>query len=149
MRFRTTVLLGGKTATGFQVPDEVVEALGSSKRPAVVVTLGSYSYRSTVASMGGVYMVPFSAEHREATGIAAGDEVDVDIELDSEPRTVDLPADFSDALDGEPRAREFFDGLSYSKQRWHVLSVEGAKTPETRQRRIEKSVEMLREGRAR
>jgi uncharacterized protein YdeI (YjbR/CyaY-like superfamily) len=75
--------------------------------------------------------------------------VDVDIELDSEPRTVDLPADLSDALDGEPKAREFFDGLSYSKQRWHVLSVEGAKTPETRQRRIEKSVEMLREGRAR
>jgi hypothetical protein len=149
MWFRTPVLLSATPATGYQVPDEVVAPLGPGRRPAVLVTVGGHSYRSTVASMGGVYMVPFSAAHREATGIAAGDEVDVDIELDSEPRTVDLPADFSDALDGEPRAREFFDGLSYSKQRWHVLSVEGAKTPETRQRRIEKSVEMLREGRAR
>jgi len=149
MRFRSTVELGGKTATGLRVPDEVVEALGSGKRPAVWVTVAGHRYRSTVARMGGVYMLPLSAENREAAGVAAGDEVDVDIELDTEPREVDVPSDLAAALDADPEARAFFDTLSYSVKRWHVLSVEGAKTPETRQRRIDKSVTMLHQGRAR
>ncbi|MQA00791.1 MAG: DUF1905 domain-containing protein [Dehalococcoidia bacterium] len=149
MKFRTTLLLGGKTATGIEVPDEVVEGLGSSKRPAVRVTLGTYAYRSTVARMGGVYMVPVSAEHREAAGLAAGDEVDVELELDTEPREVDVPEDMAAALGQNADAKRFFEALSYSLKRWHVLQVEGAKTDETRQRRIDKSVAMLSEGRAR
>jgi hypothetical protein len=147
MRFRTTIELGGKTATGFEVPADVMEALGSGKRPAVRVTVGGYTYRSTVAVMGGRYMLPLSAENRTSAGVAAGDEVDVEVELDTEPRTLDVPADFAQALDAEPGARRVFDGLSYSQRRQHVLSVEGAKAPETRQRRIAKAVSQLRPGR--
>jgi hypothetical protein len=148
MRFTTTILLEGKTATGFQVPPEVVEALGQGKRPPVLVTIDGYTYRSTVAAYPDVFMLPLAAEHRTAIGRAAGDEIEVELTLDTAPRTVEVPPDLAAALAAEPAARTFFDGLSYSKQRWHVLSVEGAKTAETRQRRIEKSVAMLREGRA-
>ncbi len=147
MKFQATVFLGGKTATGIVVPPEVVAALGASKRPAVKVTLNGHSYRSTVAPRDGVYMLPLSAEHRLAAGVAAGDEVEVDLELDSEPRTVTVPADLAEALDRDADARRFFDGLSYSHQRQHVLAIEDAKTPETRQRRIDKALTMLREER--
>jgi len=149
MRFRATVLLGGKTATGIPVPDEVVAGLGSSKRPAFRITIAGHSYRSTVARMGQEFMLPLSAENRTSAGVAAGDEVDVDIELDTEPREVTVPPDFAAELDRNTDAKRFFDGLSYSQQRWHVMSIEGAKTAETRQRRIAKSIGMLREGRAR
>jgi len=149
MRFRTTIQQSGKTATGIQVPDEVVEALGSGRRPAVKVTINGYTYRNTVAVMGGVYMIGVSAEHRAGAGVAGGDEVDVDVELDTAPREVTVPADFAAALDAEPNARRTFDGLSYSNKSWHVLQVTGAKTDETRQRRIAKSVDLLKQGRAR
>jgi len=149
VRFRTTIEQGGKTATGIQVPEEVVQALASGKRPAVTVTINGYSYRSTVAVLGGRYMVGISAEHRAGAGVAGGDEVDVDIELDTAPREVRVPADFAAALDAEPEARRTFDGLSYSNRSWHVLQVEGAKTDETRQRRIARSVDVLKQGRAR
>jgi hypothetical protein len=149
MRFRTTIVQSGKTATGIQVPDEVVEALGSGKRPAVKVTVNGYSYRSTLASMGGVFMVSLSAEHRAGAGVAGGDEVEVDLELDSAPREVTVPPELAAALDAEPAARATFDGLSYSNKSWHVLQVTGAKTEETRQRRIARSVEALKQGRPR
>jgi len=149
MRFRTTIQQSGKTATGIQVPDEVVEALGSGRRPAVKVTINGYTYRNTVAVLGGVYMVGVSAEHRAGAGVAGGDEVDVDVELDTAPREVAVPADFAAALDAEPNARSTFDGLSYSNKSWHVLQVTGANTDETRQRRIAKSVDLLKQGRAR
>jgi hypothetical protein len=149
MRFRTTIVQSGKNATGIQVPDEVVEALGSGKRPAVTVTVNGYSYRSTVASMGGVFMVSLSAEHRAGAGVAGGDEVEVDLELDSAPREVTVPPELVAALDAEPAARATFDGLSYSNKSWHVLQVTGAKTEETRQRRIARSVEALKQGRPR
>jgi len=144
--FRATLQLNGKTATGIRVPDEVVAALGTQKRPAVHVTLAGYAYRSTVASMRGVFMLPVSADVREQAGVAAGDELDVTLELDTQPREVSVPPDFADALDHDPQARRFFDGLSYSNRLRHVLSIEGAKTDETRQRRIAKSVAALREG---
>lgn len=147
MRFRTTVLLGGKTATGLTVPPEVVDALGKGKRPPVKVTINRHTYRSTVAVMGGQFMIPLAAEHRAAAGVAAGDEVDADIELDTESREIQLPRDFADALAPYPEARAFFDSLSNSRKQWFVLSVEGAKQPETRRRRIEQAVAMLREGR--
>jgi hypothetical protein len=140
-------LLGGKTATGIRVPPEVVASLGSSKRPSVRATINGYTYRSTVAPLGGEFMLPVSAEVRESAGVAAGDEVDIDLELDTEPREVTVPPDFMDALDGDADAKRFFDGLSYSNQRRFVLSVEEAKTAETRQRRIAKAVSTLREGR--
>ncbi len=149
MQFRTTILQNGKTATGIRVPDEVVESLGAGKRPPVCVTLKGYTYRSTIAVMGGVYMVGVNSEHRAAAGVSGGEEVDVEIELDKAERTVELPADFAGALAQAPAARAFFDGLSYSNRKWHVTSVESAKTAETRARRIEKSVAMLSEGRAR
>jgi hypothetical protein len=149
MRFRATIELAGKTATGIEVPDEVVAGLGSSRRPAVRVTIRDHTYRSTIASMGGRYMLPVSAEHRSSAGVAAGDEVDVEIELDTEPREVTVPPDFVDALSRNPDAKRFFDGLSYSQRQWHVLSIEGAKTEQTRQRRIAKALSALGEGRAR
>ena len=148
MRFRTTIELGGKTATGFQVPPEVVEGLGSTKRPPVRVTINGYTYRSTVAPYGGVFMLPLSAEHRTAAGLAAGDEVDVDLELDTEPREVAVPPDVAEALAADPAAKQAFEVLSYSHQRRHILAIDGAKTPETRQRRIAKALATLREGRS-
>jgi hypothetical protein len=149
MRFRATVQLAGKTATGIEVPEEVVAGLGSSRRPAVRVTIRDHTYRSTIARMGGRYMLPVSAEHRSSAGVAAGDEVDVEIKLDTEPREVTVPPDLADALSRDLDAKHFFDGLSYSQKQWHVLAVEAAKTTQTRQRRIAKALSTLREGRAR
>jgi hypothetical protein len=148
MRFTTTIELGGKTATGFAVPDEVVEALGRGKRPPVTVTLGGHSYRTTVAVMGGRYLVPLAAEHREAAGVAAGDEVTVDIEPDDAERVVDVPADLAAAIAGHAAAQTTWDSLSTSRRRRLVLSVEGAKTDTTRARRIAKAVADLRDGKA-
>src|SRR5438270_6275125 len=113
MRFRTTILGSGKTAAGIQVPVEVLEKLGPSKKPPVRITINGHTYRSTVATVSGTYMVGISAENRTSAGVAAGDEVDVDIELDSEPREVTVPPDFRDALDRDPDARRFYEGLSY------------------------------------
>src|SRR5947207_14839747 len=113
MRFRTTVELGGKTATGIPVPEDVVAALGSGKRPAVRVTVGGHSYRTTVASRGGRFLVPLSAENRAAAGVAAGEDVDVEIESDTSPREVAVPADLTDALAHDRAAQHFFDALSY------------------------------------
>ncbi|MCK2238279.1 MULTISPECIES: YdeI/OmpD-associated family protein [unclassified Crossiella] len=149
MKFLTTVELGGKTATGLRVPVEVVEVLDAGKRPAVLVTIGGHRYRSTVAVMGGEYWLPLSAENRTAAGVAAGDRIEVTVALDTAPRTVEVPADLAAALAAEPAAAEFFRGLSYSNQRWHTLNIDGAKTAETRARRIAKSVELLKEGKAR
>ena len=143
MRFSTTVELGGKTATGMQIPAEIVAALGAGKRPAVRVTISGYTYRSTVAPMGGVFMLPVSAEVRQAAGVAAGDEVEVEVELDTAPREVAVPPDFQAALDADPDAKSAFERLSYSNKRQHTLSIEGAKTPETRRRRIEKAIDTL------
>lgn len=145
MQFRTTIERSGKTATGIKVPPAVVNALGAGKRPAVLVTLNGYTYRSTVAPMGGVFMLPVSAEVREAAGVAAGDEVDVEVELDTAPREVVVPPDFQVALDADADAKNAFERLSYSNKRQHTLSIEGAKTTETRQRRIEKAISTLRE----
>ena len=147
MKFRGTLLLSGKTATGFEVPAEIVADLGAGKKPAVTATLNNgYSYRTSVASMGGKFMLPVSAEHRAGAGIAAGDEVDVALQLDTAPREVVVPQDLTAALDADPAARSFFDGLSYSNKLRHVLAIDGAKTTETRERRIAKSVGLFHDG---
>jgi antitoxin component of MazEF toxin-antitoxin module len=146
MRFQTTVELGGKTATGLRVPPEVLEALGAGKKPAVTVTVGAHTYRSTIATMGGAFFIPLSAENRTAAGVAAGDAVEVQVELDTAPRVIEVAADFAAALDAEPAAKAAFDQLSYSHKRRWTLSIDDAKTPETRQRRIDKAVIALRDG---
>lgn len=147
--FEGKILLGGKTATGIEVPEEVVMRLGSGKKPPVRVSIRGHSYRSTVAVMGGKYMLPISAENRAAAGVEAGDVVEVHLDLDTERREVTVPADFAAALDLDPAARETFARLSNSLKQWHVLSIEGAKTAETRERRIAKSISTLHEGKQR
>jgi hypothetical protein len=149
MRFRTTLQMNGKTAMGFEVPPEVVESLGAGKRPPVRVTINGYTYRNTVAVYGGVFMIGVAAEHRAPAGVGGGDIVDVDLELDTAPRVVDVPPELQVALDADPAARATFDRLSYSNQSWHALQVTGTNNPETRARRIEKSIAALREGRIR
>jgi bifunctional DNA-binding transcriptional regulator/antitoxin component of YhaV-PrlF toxin-antitoxin module len=143
MRFRASIDLHGKSATGIVVPPEVVDGLGSSRKPAVRVTINGYSYPSTIATMGGRFLIPVSAEVRAGAGVQAGDAVDIDVELDTAPRTGEVPADLAKALKAAPAAKKAFDALSYSNQRRHVLSVDGAKTPETRERRIAKVVAEL------
>jgi hypothetical protein len=146
MRFSTTVELHGKTATGMEVPPEVVESLGGGKKPAVSVTVGGHTYRSSIASMGGRFLIPLSAERRSAAGVTAGDRVDVDVELDTRPREVEVPAALATALDAEPASRARFEALSYSNQLRHALAVEGAKTDATRERRVVTVLEQLRNG---
>jgi hypothetical protein len=145
LKFKAILRLEGKTATGFEVPPEIVAALGASKRPPVRVTLGGYTYRTTIAPYSNVFMIGVSAEHRQGARVRAGDKLEVELELDTEPRQVSLPPDFSVALAGDAGARLFFAGLSYSNRRRVVLSIEDAKTPETRQRRILKALGALHE----
>jgi bacteriocin resistance YdeI/OmpD-like protein/uncharacterized protein DUF1905 len=148
MRFRTTILSAGKTAAGIEVPPEVVEALGSGRKPPVKVTINGYTYRSSVATVSGAFMIGVSNDVRRAAGVAAGEEVDVELELDTEPRVVQVPGDLAEALDADAAARTAFDRLTYSNKRRIVMLVDDAKTPETRQRRIDKSIADLRAGRA-
>lgn len=149
MRFRTTIQQTGRTAMGFEVPPDVVEALGAGKRPPVTVTINGYTYRNTVAVMGGIYMIGVAAEHRAPAGIVGGEDVDVDLQLDTAPRQVAVPPELDAALDAEPAARATFDRLSYSNKSWHALQVTGTNNPETRARRIEKSIAALKDGRIR
>ncbi len=126
----------GMNATGLPVPAEVVAGLGTGKRPKVAVTLNGYTYRSTVAAYGDVFMLPLSAEHRTAAGVKAGDPVEVTLELDVAPRIVEIPADLAAALAEKPGATEAFDALSYTLRKESVRQVESAKAQETRERRI-------------
>ena len=145
MRFESRVELGGRTATGIAIPDEVVASLGESKRPAVTITLNGHTYRTTAVRMGGRFLVPLAAENREAAGVAAGDQIVVDIDNDTAPREVDLPADLAAAMDEAVRAT--YDGLSFTHRKEWVRWVEEAKKPETRTARIEKTVTGLKAGR--
>jgi hypothetical protein len=144
MKFRAVLLLHGKTATGFEVPAEVVDGLGGGKRPAVRVTINDFTYRSTVAPMGGRFLVGVNADIRAQSGVAAGDELAVELVLDKEPRTVEVPADLAEAIDADPALRAAWDKLAYTHRKEHVVAIEGAKKSETRTRRVEKAVEMLR-----
>ncbi len=146
MKFRATVELGGKTATGIEVPEDVVATLGSGNRPPVTVTVGGHTYRTTVARMGGRFLVPLSAENRTAAGVAAGDHVDVDIEPDTGPREVTVPDDLAAALAQDETARANFDGLSYTHRKEWVRWIEEAKKAETRATRLARTVESLHAG---
>jgi hypothetical protein len=137
MDFRAVIETSGATATGIPVPDEVVVGLGPGKRHAITVTINGHSYRSSVAPYRGKYMIALSADNRAKAGVAGGDEVDVTVELDDQPRTVEEPEALSAALAADPVARAAFDKLSFSNQRRHTLAIESAKTDATRQRRLE------------
>ncbi|WP_406397625.1 YdeI/OmpD-associated family protein [Streptomyces sp. NBC_00879] len=146
MVFRAATVEPAGNATGVEVPEDVVDALGAGKRPAVVITINGHTWRSRVAAMGGRFIVGISAANRTASKIAEGDEVEVDLQLDTEPRVVVEPPDFAEALDADPQLRAAYDRLAYTHRRRHVLAIEGAKTAETRQRRIAKAIEAIREG---
>lgn len=146
MRFRAKVELNGKTATGIEVPAEVVSVLGSQKRPGVHVTIGGHTYRSAIAPYSGKFMLPLSAENRAGAGVEAGQDVEVDVELDTKPREVDVPADLAAELDAIPGLRQSFDALAFTYRKEHVRAIEEAKTAETRQRRIAKTIDKLQGG---
>lgn len=141
MRFETTMLQTGNN-TGIEVPPELVDELGAGKRAPVVVTVNGYEYRSTIATMGGKFLIPFSSDKRAATGIAGGDAITVELEVDTAPRTVAPPDDLAKALDAAG-LRAAFDALAPSHQKAHVTAVETAKAAETRARRIEAVVAKL------
>jgi bifunctional DNA-binding transcriptional regulator/antitoxin component of YhaV-PrlF toxin-antitoxin module len=147
--FETTVTAVGNN-TGIVVPDEVLEQLGAGRRPAVVVDLGGrHEYRTTPGVMGGRTMLPVSAAVRQASGLSGGDPVRVTLTVATGPREVEVPADLAAALAADEQAGAFFAGLSNSLQRYHADQVGSAKSPETRQRRIDKALALFREGRQR
>lgn len=146
MRFHALIEGAGKTAAGIEVPTEVVTALGKTKRPPVRVTINGYTYRSTVATVGGRFMVGVSNEVRANAGVAAGDEVEVEMVLDTAPREVAVPPELATELAADPATRRAFEALSYSKQRLVVDPVANAKTAETRDRNIAKALAALRGG---
>jgi hypothetical protein len=145
MNFRARIDLNGKTATGIRVPDDLVTELGGGRHPKVRVTIGTTTYPSSIARMGGFYLIPVSAEIRKRADVRAGDEVDVTIELDARPREVVLPPGLRRALDGHPAARAALAKLSYSNQRRLVEPIAQAKKEETRRRRIDKMLATLLE----
>jgi len=149
MRLRAELVATGGTTTGFRIPDEVVAELGGGGRPKVLATVNGREFRTSIAKMGGEYWLGVSAERRAEAGVAAGDVVDLDVVLDTQERTIDVPEDLAAALAKEPAAQAFFDGLSFSNKRYHVEQVTGAKTEATRERRVAKAVQLLSEGRVR
>lgn len=146
MKFKTKVFKAGKTATGIEVPAKVVESFNAGKRVPITVTINGYTYRNTVAVYDGVYMVGISAEHRKGAGVEGGDEIEVNIERDTKSREVEVPADFQKALNKNAVVKKKFEALSYSKKNGLVLAINAAKTEDTRQRRIEKSIAAIKQG---
>ena len=143
--FTTTILKDSEVnATGLPVPEEAVAAMGKGKKPPVKVTINGHTYRSTVAVLGGVFMLPLSKENRAAAGVNAGDTIEVTLELDSEPRTVEIPQDLAEALSKEEGAAAAFDALAFSMRKEYVRQVVTAVAQETRERRIAGIVAKLR-----
>lgn len=149
MKFTAELLSTGKNTAGFEVPDSVVDSLGGGGRPKVSVTVNGFTFRTSIARMGGRYLLGFSAERRTEAGVTAGEVLEVDVELDTAPRELEVPEPLAAALAADRQAQAFWETLSYSNRQWHVLQVTSAKTDATRDRRIEKSIAALRDGRAR
>ena len=144
MRFRSKVLLAGKTATGVELPAKVVDGLGSTKRPLVRVTINGYTYRSAIAPMGGTFMLGISEEVRNHAHVAAGDTVEVDVELDTQPRDVEVPPELAKALAKDPKTKKYFESLSYSGKYRLVAPIANGKTAETRERNLAKAMQELK-----
>jgi Bacteriocin-protection, YdeI or OmpD-Associated/Domain of unknown function (DUF1905) len=143
MKFRSTVE-PPEPMRGLEVPPEVVESLGEGKRPRVTITINGHSWKSRVAIMRGRYLLGLSNANRQAAGVVTGDEVEVELEFDRDPRIVVEPEDFAHALDADPIARSAYDRLPDGRKREHVRAIESAKKPETRMRRIEKVLATVR-----
>ncbi len=143
MKFRTTLLQAGKTTTGVEVLEAMVVALGGGKRPPVRVTINGYAYRSTIAPMNGRFMLGVSADVRAAANVTGGEEVNIELELDTAPREVSMPPQLVKALAKNPAAKKAFESLSYSKKQRYTLPIENAKTDETRQRNVDKALSEL------
>ena len=146
MKFKTTILQAGKTATDIKVPSEIVESFKAGKKPPVKVTINGYTYRSTIAVMGGAFMVGISAENRKGAKVNGGDTIEVKIELDTEVRVVEVPEEFQKALNKNAAAKKTFEQLSNSKKKWLTIPITEAKTEETKVKRIEKAIALLKEG---
>ena len=146
MRFQAKVIPSGN-ATGVEVPDDVMQALGPQGRPPVTITINGHTWRSRVAAMRGQRLIGISAAHRAAASISAGDVIEIDVEIDESPREVVEPADLANALDKCPQARTSFDHLPFGLQQKHVKTIEEAKTDEVRERRVRKLVDTLRDER--
>jgi hypothetical protein len=147
MKFKTTLQKTGGNTTGIEIPEKIVEGLGGGKRPPVVVTLnGSYTYRNTIAAMGGGFWVGVSAEHRAKSGLTGGDKIEVELTLDTAPREVEVPPELAAALARDKTAKAAFEKLSYSHKRQHTLAIEGAKAADTKARRVLKTIERLKGG---
>jgi hypothetical protein len=142
MRFSTTLFQSGNN-TGIEVPPELVERLGAGKRPPVLVTVNGFRYPSTIASMGGRFLIPFSSDKRAATGIAGGDAIEVELGLDAAPRVIEPTPDLAEALAANPDAAAAWERLAPSHRKAHVTAIEGAKAAETRARRVAAAVEKL------
>lgn len=149
MRLQLELEAGSGNTAGFRIPDDAVEALGGGKRPKVVATVNGFTWRSSIARMGGEFMLGMSIDNRASAGVAAGEVLDLELELDTAKREIEVPEDLAAELAADPDAKAFWDGMSYSNQRWHAEQITGAKQAETRARRVAKSLAMLREGRAR
>jgi hypothetical protein len=147
MQFRAKVMPSGN-ATAVEVPTDVMKALGSGPRPLIAVTVNGHTWRSRVALMRGQCLVGISAANRAASGIAEGDVVEVDLQLDAEPRVVPEPPDLAKAMDDDPEARAAFDRLPYGLKRRHVAAIEEAKASEVRQHRIARLVTAMRQDRS-
>lgn len=145
MQYVTTLEQFGKSATGLHVPDEVVDALGGGRKPGVAVTVNGFTFRTTLGVMAGRSMVPVSAERRAAAGLTAGDDVSVEIVLDTAPREVEVPDDLAAALE-QHGLRARFDALAPSHRKEHVRAIVEAKAAETRARRVTKAIEKLQIG---
>jgi hypothetical protein len=144
MRFRAKILLAGKTATGVEVPAKVVDGLGSTKRPLVHVTINGYTYRSAIAPMGGVFMLGISDEVRNRAHVKAGDTIDVDVELDTQPRDVEVPPELAKALAKDAKAKKYFESLSYSGKHRLAAPIANGKTAETRERNLAKAMKEIK-----
>nr|WP_141917970.1 YdeI/OmpD-associated family protein [Klugiella xanthotipulae] len=145
MTFHTTLISGGGNTSGIHVPEDIVLGLGRGRRVPVLVTLnGDYTFRNTIAFMGGQFLVGVSAAHRAATGLAVGDPVEVTLEVDDAPRVVEVPPELAEALAADPVAAQAWAALSYSHQRQHAEPIAAAKAADTRARRVQKTLAILR-----
>jgi hypothetical protein len=148
VEFDTTLLQFGNN-TGIEVPRALIDELGAGQRPPVLVNVNGFEFRTTVGVMSGKHLVGVTAATRKATGLAGGDAVHVVLTLATAPREVNVPDDFAAAMAANPPSADFFAGLSNSVQRFHIDNVNGAKTDETRQRRIETAVALFLAGKPR
>ncbi|MFN2445606.1 MAG: YdeI/OmpD-associated family protein [Vicinamibacterales bacterium] len=139
----TAKILSDGSMCAIPVPFDPKEVFGKIRAP-VKVTVNGYTYRSTIAAMGGPPCIPLRKSHREAAGVEGGETIEVQLELDTEKRQATPPADLVKALKAVPNGWERWQHLSFTQQREHVEAVEGAKKPETRARRIENAVRIGR-----